>query len=250
MATLTPIGEPFEAIILAGGLGTRLAAAVPGLPKAMAPIAGRPFIDLLLDSLADAGCSLVTIAVSYRREAIIQHVGNHHRDMLVAYSVEDKPLGTGGAMRQALTTIRNSDCVVLNGDTWLELDYAALLRQKRASSAVISIAAREVGDVSRYGALEIVDGRVVALHEKCRTGRGFVNAGVYAIDQPLFSNLPIAERQFSFESDFLIPNLPFLRPVAFPVDGEFIDIGVPSDLIRAQAILGGSLCSHSSGRKP
>jgi D-glycero-alpha-D-manno-heptose 1-phosphate guanylyltransferase len=241
----------FEAIVLAGGLGTRLSPVVPDLPKAMAPIGGRPFIDLLLDALAAGGCNRVVVAVGYRRERIIDHLGGRYGPIDVAYSIEEKPLGTGGAIRQALASVQDGDCLVLNGDTWADIDYAGMIEARRDSGALISIAVRRVHDVSRYGAVDAAGGRVVRFREKGSAGPGLINAGVYAIERSLFEVVSAPAAAFSFEADFLIPNLHLLAPLAFEMEGAFIDIGVPADYAAAQEMgLGDGRSRWSEGPAP
>ena len=116
-----------QAIILAGGLGTRLRSVVPDLPKPMAPVAGRPFLAWVLDRLVDAGFESAVLAVGYRHEIIRAHFGEDYRGMALRYSVETTPLGTGGAMRLAADHVTALPVFVLNGDTYLELDYRAML---------------------------------------------------------------------------------------------------------------------------
>ena len=115
-----------QAIVLAGGLGTRLRSVVTDLPKPMAPVAGRPFLAWILDRLAQAGFERVVLAVGYRHEAIQQHFGSTYRGMALHYSVEDRPLGTGGALRLAADHVSHWPVFVLNGDTFLEIDYRAM----------------------------------------------------------------------------------------------------------------------------
>lgn len=224
-----------QALILAGGLGTRLRSVVSDLPKVMAEVAGRPFLAHLLDRLASQGFTRVVLAVSYKREAIMAYFGDRHGGLDIAYSIEMQPLGTGGAIRQALGKADAGPCFVLNGDTWLELDYATMLNAHCQAEAAISMAVKQVDDVSRFGALDVDAGRVKAFLEKGRTGAGTINAGVYVLETGIFDATPLPE-QFSFEADFLMPQLQRLRPLVFETAGDFIDIGVPDDYFRAQRL--------------
>jgi D-glycero-alpha-D-manno-heptose 1-phosphate guanylyltransferase len=226
----------FEAIVLAGGFGTRLRHVVPDLPKALAPVAGRPFIDFLLESLAAAACKRVVMAVGYRRELIIEHLGSRFAGIEIAYSVENEPLGTGGATRDALAQLRSSEAIVLNGDTWMDLDFAAMIAAHRSVDARVTIAVREVADVARFGAVEVDQGRVTAFADKGRSGAGLINAGAYVLERDLFEQDQLP-RAFSLETDFIGPNLGHLSPLAFRTEGTFIDIGVPDDYARARALL-------------
>jgi D-glycero-alpha-D-manno-heptose 1-phosphate guanylyltransferase len=224
-----------QAIVLAGGLGTRLRAVVEDLPKVMAPVAGRPFLEHVLDHLAAQGLRRVILAVSYRREIIQAHFGEAYRGMALRYSVEEEPLGTGGAIRQAMDLAEPGLCFILNGDTWLDLDYAAMARAGQSAGARLVMAVRELPDVGRYGALEVREGRVTGFLEKGRSGPGAINAGVYLAATDLFDAHPFPPR-FSFEQDLLMAHLKDLAPLAFTVPGGFIDIGIPEDFFRAQAM--------------
>jgi D-glycero-alpha-D-manno-heptose 1-phosphate guanylyltransferase len=224
-----------QAIVLAGGLGTRLRPAVGELPKVLAPVAGRPFREHVLARLRSHGFERVVLAVGYRSDVVRRAIGESFDDLTLAYSTEDEPLGTGGAIVKALSVARPGPCFVLNGDTWIELDYPAMLRRHVEGGASITMATRAMEDVGRYGAIEVCDGRVVRFAEKGDTGPGVINAGVYVIENPLPPGL-VPASPFSFERDLLAPRAAAIRPLAFPVEGRFIDIGIPEDLARAQGM--------------
>lgn len=226
-----------QAIILAGGLGTRLRSVVDDLPKVMAPVGGRPFLEHVLDRLIAQGLERAILAVSYRREAILDHFGVRYRGLDLSYSIEEEPLGTGGAIRQAMAQAGSAPCFILNGDTWLELDYGAMARSWSESGSPLAMAVRELPDVGRYGALEISNGRVTAFLEKGRIGPGTINAGVYLTTPDLFNRDQWPPR-FSFEQDLLMAHLGELAPLAYATSGAFIDIGIPEDYFRAQALFG------------
>lgn len=224
-----------QAIILAGGLGTRLRSVLADLPKPMAPVAGRPFLAHVLDALVKAGFESAVLAVGYRYEAIRDHFGAAYRGMRLAYSVEASPLGTGGAIRLAADLVHADPVFVLNGDTYLELDYAAMLAAHRAAGAGISVAVCEVPDVGRYGSLEVTADRIVGFREKGRSGPGFINAGTYLLSAEVITRIPIG-RPHSFEQELLMPLVAEIQPLAFVTYGKFIDIGVPEDYARAQTL--------------
>jgi D-glycero-alpha-D-manno-heptose 1-phosphate guanylyltransferase len=225
-----------EAIILAGGLGTRLAARLDGVPKPMAPIAGRPFLAILLARLQQSGCARVLLSVGHLHQTIRHHFGASFHGMTLDYIVEDAPLGTGGALRAALQQAREDSVLVLNGDTFLQLDYAALLAFHAQSGAALTMSITHQENIARYGGVIAKNGRVIGFEEKGRTGPGQINAGVYALNRnlPWPASLP---EKFSFESDFLAPQIANIPVAAYPVDGFFLDIGVPEDLDRAQTAL-------------
>jgi NDP-sugar pyrophosphorylase family protein len=224
-----------QAIVLAGGLGTRLRSVVPELPKPMAPVAGRPFLAYLLDRLADAGFSRVVLAVGYRFEAICEHFGARYRGMALAYSIESAPLGTGGAIRLAADQLDADPIFILNGDTFVELDYRAMAAAHSQASAQLSMAVCQVEDVGRYGALALGDERVSGFLEKGGYGAGVINAGVYLLSAGVIAQIP-RDTVFSFEQQLLVPQVGTLRPLAFHTAGRFIDIGIPEDFARAQQL--------------
>jgi D-glycero-alpha-D-manno-heptose 1-phosphate guanylyltransferase len=228
-----------EAIVLAGGLGTRLRSVVTDLPKPMAPVAGRPFLACVLDQLVEAGFARVVLAVGYRHEAIRAHFGDTYRGLALCYSVEAEPLGTGGAIALAFASISSPDPFVLNGDTYLEIDHRAMLDAHMRAGADLSMAICRVPNIQRYGALELADVRVSGFREKGATGPGWINGGTYVLGASLRSRLQ-HRGAFSFEQDLLAPDLHVIRPLAFPVNGNFIDIGIPDDYLRAQTLLGRS----------
>ena len=229
-----------EAIILAGGFGTRLAGRLDGVPKPMAPVAGKPFLEILLSQLQRAGCTRVILSVGYLHEVIENHFGAEFRGVAIHYAVEDAPLGTGGAIRAALREAQEKSVLVLNGDTFLDADYAAMLRFHSEQPVSLSMAVTHCANVGRYGGVTIdgsnEDMRVTGFQEKGRTGAGWINAGAYAIEREIAWPASLPER-FSFETDFLVPEIATRATAAYAVNGFFLDIGIPEDLDRAQTEL-------------
>lgn len=227
-----------KAIILVGGFGTRLRSVLPDVPKPMAPIlADKPFLAYLLDYLQQQGIRQVIFSVHYRREKIQDYFKAQYRDISIEYAIEDEPLGTGGAIVYALSTqFMHEPVFVLNGDTFVKLDYRAMYAAHEQSNAQLSMALREVSDCVRYGKVVTNANSIVEFREKGESGAGLINAGVYLLNPNLFIpfNLPL---QFSFENDFLLPHLATLSPQAFIAQDYFIDIGIPDDYTRAQAEL-------------
>jgi len=225
-----------EAIILAGGFGTRLQSRLDGIPKPMVQVAGQPFLQILVDRLVDAGFGRVILSVGHLASVIQDHFGVSWRGVPVDYVVEDAPLGTGGAIRKSMERVSEPEAFVLNGDTWLEVDYARMNELHERSHARITLALSRVADMARFGGVELRDQKVVSFIEKGQTGPGFINGGVYVLakDFPWPVNLP---ERFSFETDILLPLLPSLNHAVYVSSGRFIDIGVPEDLDRAQAEL-------------
>lgn len=225
-----------QAIVLAGGFGTRLRSRVADVPKPMAPVAGRPFLDYLLDALQHQGCTQVVLATGHLSSVIERHVGTSHLGMQVLYSREDTPLGTGGAIRQALQLLPPLPTLVLNGDTWLELDLNAFLAWCDARSPADAVVLRRVPDVARFGSVTLDGERVLSFGEKAGTGPGLINAGVYRLRLQTFEgfNLPTA---FSIENDLFQPHVAKLDLRGHVSEGHFIDIGVPEEFDRAQLAL-------------
>ncbi len=226
-----------EVIVLAGGQGTRLAGILSGRPKPMADIAGRPFLEYLLDLLLEQGAQTVILSIGYMAQVIQEHFGIAYKGMRISYAIEESPLGTGGAIRNALKLATEDDLFVLNGDTLVELNYGAMMAEHKARHAGLTIAVQRVDDVSRYGAIAIDEhGLIRGFGEKRLTGVGLANAGVYLLRKVLFDSFDLADR-FSMETDFVGTHLAELQTLAFRSDGYFIDIGIPSDLERARCEL-------------
>jgi D-glycero-alpha-D-manno-heptose 1-phosphate guanylyltransferase len=226
-----------EAIVLAGGLGTRLRSVAPDVPKAMAPIAGQPFLAYLLQYLEAQGIERVILAVGYRSEAISDFFGEHYQDLKLVYSVEDEPLGTGGALLQALPNVDGAFTFVLNGDTFLRLNYPAMAAKlEQSPDTDLMVALRQVPDTRRYGAAVVVRGRIQGFMARGTEGPGLINAGCYLVARDIFQRYPMP-RKFSWEEDFLEPRASEIRPIAFECDAPFIDIGIPEALEEAQTLI-------------
>jgi D-glycero-alpha-D-manno-heptose 1-phosphate guanylyltransferase len=225
-----------EAIVLAGGLGTRLRGVVNDVPKPMAPVQGRPFLCFVLDRLIEGGVSTAVFAAGYRHEVLRSYFGDDYRGLALAYSVEAEPLGTGGAIRLAWDSIGAHDVFVLNGDTYLEVDYRAMLASHANATAMLTLAVCHVSDAGRYGLLELAGDSVSGFAEKGRSGPGWINAGTYLLGSALRARFPAAGA-FSFERDLLTRDVAALRPHVFRSAGPFIDIGTPEDYARAGTVL-------------
>jgi D-glycero-alpha-D-manno-heptose 1-phosphate guanylyltransferase len=226
-----------EAIVLVGGLGTRLRAVVSDVPKPLAPVAGRPFLAWLLDRLAEGGMRHVVLAAGYLAERVVDAIGPEWRGMRIEYSIEATPLGTGGAVRQACGMLRGDAAHVLNGDTYLRYDMRALEQAVRDAGADLGMALACVDDVARYGAVVREGCRVDGFKEKGESGAGYINAGCYYLTSDAVRALP-AEPSFSFETRVLAPLVAAGRVCGFDATDGFIDIGVPEDYARAQTRLG------------
>lgn len=225
-----------KAIILAGGFGTRLRTVVNEVPKPMAPIEGKPFLDYLLKVLLINGIDEVILSVCYLKEKIIKRYGSSWLGLKIYYSLEDTPLGTGGAIKKSLTNVKDhEDVIVLNGDSYVDVNLPFFLNFHRQKNSNISIVGYEMCNFERYGAIKISkDCRVVSFDEKKFCKKGFINAGVYCLNKSIFSD--VIEKSFSFET-FLENNICKKRIFLYTGTTKFIDIGVPEDYYGAAKIL-------------
>lgn len=228
-----------EAIVLVGGLGTRLRTVVSDVPKPLAPVAGRPFLAWLLDHLTGNGMRHVVLAAGYLAERVVDVIGHEWRGMSVDYSIESTPLGTGGAVRQACGMLRGDATHVLNGDTFLRYDMHGLEDATSHAGADLGMALACVDDVTRYGAVIREGARVGGFREKGKSGHGYINAGSYYLTPAAIRALPM-EPAFSFETRVLAPLTEAGRVCGFDATSGFIDIGVPEDYQRAQNLFGGA----------
>jgi D-glycero-alpha-D-manno-heptose 1-phosphate guanylyltransferase len=224
-----------EAIILAGGLGTRLASVLTDRPKALALVRGEPFLTLLIRRLGEQGFRRAIIATGHLGEQIRANLGSKVGPVETVFSQESQPLGTGGATRLAIKLARSSEVFVMNGDTWVDLDYKDMLAFHRGREARVTVAVAEVADTARYGSLEMGNETIVRFGEKSGSGRGIISAGNYLLNRDVFDSFTLPKR-FSIEKDFFEAHLADLKPAAFRAKGRFIDIGIPDDLMRAQSL--------------
>lgn len=221
-----------EAVVLAGGMGTRLRSAVPDLPKCMAPVAGRPFLAWLLDDLEAAGFGHIILSLGYRHEAIENWVAERNNQARIDCVVEAEPLGTGGGVRLALQKAEESDVFVLNGDTWFGVDYAAMARFHRRQGLLATLALKPMRDFDRYGEVCCTpDGLIFAFKEKQACAQGLINGGIYLLQRDALAGCP---ERFSLERDFFEPLAAEEKLAGFRSEGYFIDIGIPTDYARAQ----------------
>jgi D-glycero-alpha-D-manno-heptose 1-phosphate guanylyltransferase len=198
----------------------------------MAPVGGRPFLEILMNSLANKGFQHVVLSVGYRSEHIMEHFGNRFADIEIDYHVESEPLGTGGAIHASVPLCQEEHVHVLNGDTFLDVNIVELEAQWQENLEPI-IVARRVEDAERYGSLVIQGYRIMAFSEKGVSGTGLINAGWYVMPTRLLGSMAL-QAPFSFERDFLEPNVKDLEIYAHVTTGLFIDIGVPEDYQRSQ----------------
>ncbi len=227
-------------VILAGGLGTRLRSVLPGTPKVMAPVAGRPFLYYLLRQLVDAGIARVILCTGYRSGDVRLGIGSSFEGVEILYSNEDQPLGTGGALRQAYREYADgSTWLVMNGDSYLDIDLAELRLEHACCGLDVTIAAAGVDDTHRYGSLDIAtNGRIQAFREKAgASGAGWVNGGIYVLEPHRLAQLNDAV-PLSLERD-VFPGWIASGMHVFRRHARFIDIGTPESFELAQSFFAG-----------
>lgn len=219
-------------MILAGGLGTRLRGVVPGLPKALAPVAGRPFVSLLLEHIQRCGGRRVVLALGHKADAVERALGQRYAgEVELVYSREERPAGTGGALALAARLVRTADLVAMNGDSIVLEDLAAVCAGHRAAGADLTMVTVPVPDAGRFGSVVVrEDGRVVGIAEKGSAGPGVVNAGIYVMGAGLARGFAVPS---SLERDVL-PVLVARTVRAHASSRPFIDIGTPESYRRAQ----------------
>ncbi|WP_017301387.1 nucleotidyltransferase family protein [Nodosilinea nodulosa] len=221
------------AVILVGGLGTRLRSVVSDRPKVLAEINGRPFLGYLLDQVAEAGLRHVVLCTGYRADQVRSLLGDRWQDLTLTYSQETTPLGTGGALRLALPQLRSSTILALNGDSYCGADLAAFWDFHRQKQTQATLLLTQVPDTQRFGRVQVDGGdRIVAFEEKGNTtGPGWINAGLYLVSQSHLANIP-ADRPISLEKD-IFPQWIDQGLYGYRAKGKFIDIGTPETYRQA-----------------
>jgi D-glycero-alpha-D-manno-heptose 1-phosphate guanylyltransferase len=224
-----------EAVILAGGFGTRLQSVISEIPKSMAPVNGRPFLEYQLDFLISFGYDKIVMSVGFLHHVILEHFGNQYKNIHLDYAVEEHPLGTGGGIRLALQKCSGNQVLALNGDTLFMPDLDHFNTQHLAAKADISMALRRVEDVSRYGAVQTDhQHRLLSYGEKSsQKNPGFINGGIYLIRREFFLT-QTPETTFSIEKDIFEKTAGSHCIYGFPYTNYFLDIGIPDDYKRAQ----------------
>jgi NDP-sugar pyrophosphorylase family protein len=228
-----------DVAILAGGFGTRLAGAVPDLPKALAPVNGRPFLEHQLDWLESHGARRVVLLLGYRADQIKAHLAAHPRPKIeFAFSVEPSPLGTGGALGFARQHFRSNPVLVVNGDTFVNGDLAALARVHAAALGQATLLCVEVPDASRYGRVDVKNEHIAAFHEKDPSFRGWaaINAGIYLVSLALLAKIP-SDQAVSLERDVFEKLAPGTLGAFLDRKARFVDIGTPESWTTSGSII-------------
>ncbi len=222
------------ALILAGGLGTRLQSILPDRPKVLAPVAGRPFLSYLLDQLISTGFRHVILCSGYKGKKIRAAFGDKYGRLNIWYSQEPEPLGTGGALRFGLPLVSTESVLITNGDSYVNCNLTDYLDWYFENEFQASLLLTYLSDTSRYGRVEVDDeGSIAKFDEKSTShGPGWVNAGVYIFSRNLIESIPMGQ-PFSLERQFF-PSLIGRGLHGFRTKGAFIDIGTPESYARAE----------------
>jgi D-glycero-alpha-D-manno-heptose 1-phosphate guanylyltransferase len=238
-----------EAIILAGGLGTRLRSVVSEWPKCMAPVAGKPFLYFVIEYLLSQGVDHFIFAVGYKNKIIIDYINDQYLSAgrqdprpNIQFSIEEEPLGTGGAVKQACSLATEKNVLIFNGDTLFKIDIAALSSFHISNGADCTLALKPMRNFNRYGVVELNNnGSVASFKEKQQYDSGLINGGVYTLNVTRFLQ-EVLPQKFSFEKDYLEAYFDKRKMYGLIQEEYFIDIGIPEDYERAQEELGvGSL---------
>ena len=233
---LTPSERDITAVVLCGGLGTRLREVLPNKPKILAEINGVPFVYYLLRKIEKTGCRKVILCTGYLAEQVENILGNKYRELTIVYSKESNPIGTGGALRNAKQLIATNYALVMNGDSFVECDFRDYYNWHIKVGAKLSMIVKEISDTSRYGSLSLsAESRITEFQEKIcnykREGK-FINVGVYLMDHRILEKIP-RKLPISLEKE-VFPKLLSDSVFGYRIDGRFIDIGTPRSLAEAQ----------------
>lgn len=224
-----------EAIILAGGFGTRLQAVVNDVPKPMAPINDIPFLNYAFDYLKYYKIEHVVLSTGYLADKISEYYKNEFNGIRISYAKEETPLGTGGGIRLAMEKCHTKHVLVLNGDSFFDVNLNQYFNQHTSFHSDCSLALRKVPNAARYGTIKLGNGFIKAFKEKDSIEKeGLINGGVYIINRELFLNKTEVLKPFSIEKDFFETRINELNLMGFEYEGYFIDIGIPEDYNKAQ----------------
>jgi len=223
-----------EAIVLAGGLGTRLRSVVPDLPKCMAPINGTPFLSYLMDHLTAQGVTKFIFALGYKSDEFIHFLNTKFPNNNFSIVIEDEPLGTGGAIKLAISKANTKDIIALNGDSLYKVNLKQLMKFHVEHNSDCTLALKPMHQFERYGSVAINDNKSIAsFKEKKFMESGFINGGVYALNVASFLAKPLPIK-FSLEKDYLEKYAPQGKFYGNVQEAYFIDIGIPEDFAKAQ----------------
>jgi D-glycero-alpha-D-manno-heptose 1-phosphate guanylyltransferase len=220
-----------EAIVLAGGLGSRLNGVLRDIPKPMAPINSIPFLEYILKFLKTQSVNKVILSVGYRSEVIYKYFGLSYKGIEIIYSIEDEPLGTGGAIKRAIQYTSKEYFFIINGDTFFQINLKKMV-ENFVPGTRLMLALKTMHNFDRYGCVQMnLDGFITSFLEKGFKKTGSINGGIYLARKNLFKGFDLADK-FSFE-EFIEGSFVDLSATCMIFNDYFIDIGIPKDLKRA-----------------
>ena len=223
-----------EAIILAGGMGTRLKSVVKEVPKPMAPINGRPFLEYLLDHLISNKIERIIFSVGFKSNIIADHFGNSYKNCELVYVYEEEPLGTGGAIKEAMKSVKGDDVLVTNGDSLFITDIQGQYVFHLNREADVTLGLKSMNNFDRYGTvIADNDSRIHDFREKEAVVRGLINGGVYIFNVEAFTSIAFPQK-FSVENNYFQTHTKTSKFFGYQSDGYFLDIGIPEDFAKAQ----------------
>ncbi|MEI2694496.1 MAG: sugar phosphate nucleotidyltransferase [Saprospiraceae bacterium] len=226
-----------EIIILAGGKGSRIQHILPNLPKCLAPVNGKAFLQYQINYLLQSGIEHFIFSLGYLSEQVIGYLNSQFPSLNKTLIVEDQALGTGGAIAKAIQAAKSSHVFITNGDTYFPADLELMERLFHQKHADLILATTEIENPDRFGSLDFDDdGRIKHFHEKKPISKAYINAGFYLISKQAFLNCKL-KAVFSFETEILEKKINDWKIYAAPMEKLFIDIGVPEDFSRSQTLL-------------
>ena len=219
------------ALILVGGLGSRLRPVISGIPKPMAPILGKPFLEYLVRWLVRGGIKRIVLCAGYRAEEIQSYFGQGQRwNVKIEYSIEQEPLGTWGAIRLGMLEVGDSPVLVLNGDSWVEIQLDSFADFHRRKHGIGVIAASGLSEPSRFGSLKVnAEGRIEEFAEKTNQPSGLINGGIYMLCPEIVSFVSLVKGSLERQ---IFPQLLAKGVYAYTSNGFFVDIGIPEEYTR------------------
>lgn len=230
-----------EAVILVGGMGTRLQSVIHDIPKPMAPVNGVPFLQYLFEYLYRNRIRKIILATGYKHECIENYFGNSYKNIAIEYSPESEPMGTGGALKKAFGKAVGDTVVILNGDTFFNVNIDALINRHLLLASDLTFCLKSMMNFDRYGVVVTSENRIVGFEEKKYCHYGNINGGVYAAKTDIFSKFELPSK-FSFEADFIQKYVNKYEFNFYKSDGYFIDIGIPEDYKNVQIGIEDVLC--------
>ena len=224
------------AIILAGGFGTRLKNKIKDIPKPMISINGKPFLDYVFNQLIRNDITTVIVSIYYKGEIIVQRYGRSYKGLKIIYSIDNAPLGTGGAVREAIKKVNDNNVFIINGDTFFDINMNELMENHRAKNNDITLSLKRMKNFDRYGYVKTTyEGEIKSFEEKKYQSIGKIDGGIYVIKKGLFEHKK--SNMFFLLTDYIKAHLIEQKIGSITFDSPFIDIGIPEDLEKAGELL-------------